>query len=308
MVTPFNDKHEFDLDEEFDYFQDFSPSNGLRDQVVELLDARDAECLRELLAAEPSPVSLEIDEYHEAITLLAEALASNTTVTSLSLMNQQQDESAREEARDQDGNLMRRIAEMLQRNSTLTKLLLPSNEVTDKSACPLAEVLKSNSTLKTLSLSNNDIKNEGAMQLAGMLRVNSTLTSLDLFCNYVKNKGAMQLADVLTVNSTLRFLSVAYSVIKPAGISAFAAALKINSTLRTLHLHKNLPDDESMDQVLAALQNNGSLTQLTLSTYQPESHPCLERNEYNVLAKEQTLFSMLLSIHHQILRDIDFED
>lgn len=306
MVTPFNDKQEFDLDEEFDYFQDVSPSNGLRDQVVELLDARDAEGLRELLAAKPNPVSLEFDEYHEATMLLTEVLASNTTVTSLSLMNQQleeQEERAREGA-EEDGNLICRIAEVLQSNTALKKLLLPSNEVTDKTACAVAEVLKSNSSLKTLSLSNNEIRNEGAMQLAGMLRVNSTLTSLDLFCNYVKNKGAMELADVLTVNSTLRFLSVAYSVIKPAGISAFAAALEVNSTLRTLHLHKNLPDDESIDLVLAALQNNGSLTQLTLSTYQPESHPCLERNLHNVLAKEQTLFSMLLSLVYPLS---DFE-
>ena len=81
------------------------------------------------------------------------------------------------------------IAEALANNTTLTTLLLNNNEITDTGAIALAEVLLLNQTLQTLSIKKNKIQKDGAMAFANALQENQTLYELNLDENPIGNEG-----------------------------------------------------------------------------------------------------------------------
>jgi len=94
-------------------------------------------------------------------------------------------------------NDLARIAEALKSNTSITRLFLNWNKLTDPSS--LAEVLKSNTTLTELELCGNQIKDLSS--LAKMLTINTTLTALDLSGNKIKDPSS--LAKALTTNTIL---------------------------------------------------------------------------------------------------------
>ena len=72
----------------------------------------------------------------------------------------------------------------------------------------LADALKVNTSLTVLYLGNNHIDNEGAASLADALKVNASLTELTLSSNNIGAEGAASLADALKVNASLTTLSL----------------------------------------------------------------------------------------------------
>jgi len=72
------------------------------------------------------------------------------------------------------------IGECLKVNSTLTKLTLDSNEITDIGSKVIGESLKINSTLLFLDLSRNQIDDKGAKSIADGLKINKTLQEIIL--------------------------------------------------------------------------------------------------------------------------------
>ncbi|KAG0345399.1 hypothetical protein BG005_001315, partial [Podila minutissima] len=115
---------------------------------------------------------------------LAEALKTNSTLTTLGLRNNSIGE-----------NGTRALAEALKTNSTLTTLGLRNNSIGENGTRALAEALKTNSTLTTLGLRNNSIGENGTQALAEALRTNSTLTTLDLENNLIGDKIAKELTE-----------------------------------------------------------------------------------------------------------------
>ncbi|KAF9536888.1 hypothetical protein EC957_009435 [Mortierella hygrophila] len=103
---------------------------------------------------------------------------------------------------------LRRLAETLKTDSTLTALDLKSNKIGDNGAVALPEALKANSALTTLNLGANSIGSDGAVALAEALKTNSTLTALDLYSNSIGDKGAVALSEALKANSTLTALDL----------------------------------------------------------------------------------------------------
>ncbi|KAG0050177.1 hypothetical protein BGZ83_005043 [Gryganskiella cystojenkinii] len=206
---------------------------------------------------------------------LAEALKTNSTLTTLNLSN------------NKIGDIeAQALAEALKTNSTLTTLTLLYNQIRDIGAQALAEALKTNNTLTVLELGGNDdgvstdmmgnrhvintikIGDLGALALAGLLKTNSTLTTLSLLNNEIRDTGAHSLVDALRTNRTLTDFTLKLSYIDRNGAVALAkalvAVLKINSTLTTLNLsHCNLGDLGA--QTLAGVfKTNSTLTKLSL--------------------------------------------
>ncbi|KAF8925408.1 hypothetical protein BGZ47_003281, partial [Haplosporangium gracile] len=66
-------------------------------------------------------------------------------------------------------------AEALKTNSTLTTLNLRNNSIGDNGAVALAEALKINSALTTFNLKINPIRDNGAQALTKALKSNSTV-------------------------------------------------------------------------------------------------------------------------------------
>ena len=111
------------------------------------------------------------------------------------------------------------VAQGLEKNPLLEKLILEDNEIGSKGAALLAGALAKNTVLRHLDLSHNHkakITNEGAAALAEMLKVNTALTELDLAWNYIKVDGGTALADALRVNSVLEVLTMDHNPLHAA--------------------------------------------------------------------------------------------
>jgi len=101
------------------------------------------------------------------------------------------------------------IAQELKKNDTGFKTLnLWNNCISDVGAVRLAEVLEKNSTISNLNLEYNHIGDKGAMRLAQALESNESLQELYLSNNYIGDTGAERLAQALNWNSGLRFVGI----------------------------------------------------------------------------------------------------
>ncbi|KAF9176758.1 hypothetical protein BGZ50_009716 [Haplosporangium sp. Z 11] len=185
--------------------------------------------------------------------LLADALKTNSTLTTLDLRNNSIGD-----------NGAQALSEALKINSTLTTLDLSANSIGDNGAVALSEAFKTNSTLITLDLSANSIGDNGAQMLSEALKTNLTLTTLNLRNNSIGPNGAQALSETLKSNSTLTALELQYNSIGDNGAQVLAEALKTNSTLTTWDLSANSIGDNGAQALFEALKTNSTLTTLNL--------------------------------------------
>lgn len=132
------------------------------------------------------------------------------------------------------------IAEALRCNTTLIKLDLRTNDLTDPSITLLMNVLTvARTNLKSLNLSDNRIGETAATSVGKMLETNDKLTHLWLETNQINDQG----------------------------VEAIATALqKSNRTLEQLYLSGNeLITDRRVTGLIRMLDENRALTQLELS-------------------------------------------
>ena len=126
-------------------------------------------------------------------------------------------------------------------NSTLCKLNLSSNNITDEGAKRLAEAIKVNRKLQKLNTSSNKITDEGAKRLAEAIQVSTTLQELNISSNKITDEGAKRLAEAIGVNRTLQELNISKNCISKEGVMKIVEACTINRTLHKLVCtHNNL--------------------------------------------------------------------
>lgn len=152
--------------------------------------------------------------------------------------------------------------------NTLTDLLLPGSDITDKHVVGIANFLKQSTTLRVLRLGSNRITKTGAAALAEALQHNSSLTLLNLGSNQLETEGVVSIADALRTNATcaLRVLWVDSNQVGPGAGVALADAIRVTKSLRELRMASNHIGDEGAAPIREALAVNTSLTQLTLSS------------------------------------------
>ncbi|XP_068734588.1 NLR family CARD domain-containing protein 3-like [Montipora capricornis] len=156
------------------------------------------------------------------------------------------------------------LAQAMEANSTVTKLLLPFNGIGDSGAAALAKAVEINSTLTELYLFGNGISDSGAAALAKAVEINSTLTGLHLSYNGIGDSGAATLAKAVEINSTLTKLGLPFNGIGALGAASLAKAVEINSTLTKLHLSDNGIGDTGAAALAKAVEINSTLTELYL--------------------------------------------
>ena len=190
----------------------------------------------------------------EGIFKLTEALKPNTTITTLHLSgNQIGDEGAS------------KLAEALKTNTTITTLWLSSNRIGDKGASNLAEALKINASITTLDLSDSQMGDEGVSRLAEALKINTAVTTLNLSTNGIGDEGASELAEALKTNTTLTTLGLSYNQIGKEGADRLSETLDTNTMITTLDLSGNQIWDEGASKLAEALKTNTTITTLYLS-------------------------------------------
>ena len=91
-----------------------------------------------------------------------------------------------------DDSGIQSIIDGLKTNSTLTKLHLANNNITDVQS--IGEGLKANNTLYALYLHNNNITDDSGIQsIIDVLKTNNTLRRLNLYINQLSDNMKSQL-------------------------------------------------------------------------------------------------------------------
>ncbi len=128
----------------------------------------------------------------------------------------------------------------LSKNSILQTLNLSYNRITDPGVYSLSQALLpiNYSSLKKLYLNKNGISNDGIQYLSDMLKTNQTLTELWLSSNEIGNEGVKQLADVLIYyNRTLEVLVLSFNIfITDLSIDYLLQMFELNQILKKLSI------------------------------------------------------------------------
>ena len=202
---------------------------------------------------------------------LSNFLKTNTTVKTISLCNS-----------SIDG--VTALAECLKYNTSLTELVLNSDEIGDDGAAALGQCLKHNTSLTTLELNSNKIGNVGATDLGECLKCNKSLTRLELSGNEIGNDGTAALGECLKHNTSLTTLILCSNKIGDVGATALGECLKHNTSLTTLILRSNKIGDVGATALGECLKHNTSLTTLNLNSNKigdVGAAALVERLEYN---------------------------
>jgi hypothetical protein len=138
------------------------------------------------------------------------------------------------------------LAEALKTNTSVTKINLYENEIGDSGAVALAVALKTNTSVTKIDLHENEIGDSGALLLANALKTNTSVTEIDLSGNEIGDSGAVALADALKTNASVTKIALYGNQIGDSGAVALADALKINTSVTEIEFWQNKigPDGE----------------------------------------------------------------
>lgn len=152
-----------------------------------------------------------------------------------------------------DGTTITNLAEALAVNTTLTSLNMRWNFVQAEGISILAPSLATNTALRTLNVARNFLGDEGVSTLTKALVDNTTLTSLALGSNQITSKGAKAVAKLLKKGSPLKILDMSENALQAPGFEVLAQAL-INSSVQAIDLsHCSIEDSpECLSELLAS--------------------------------------------------------
>ncbi|EGD83238.1 TKL protein kinase [Salpingoeca rosetta] len=122
---------------------------------------------------------------------LARALRTNSTLTSLTLFGPILSDAACA------------LAGALASNTSLRSLVILENELDEAGAWTLANAIKKNKSLHNVSLSNGTVGDAGAKAFAGVIAHNTSLQYLDLSNNGISGEGILDIVHALAWNTQL---------------------------------------------------------------------------------------------------------
>ena len=203
------------------------------------------------------------------VTFLADALKTNTTLTTLILSKTNVKQKA-----------CVALSSMLAVNKTLTTLDVSCNNIGDRGVKALFKFIRK-SSLTTLSIANNIITSAGANVLAEALRDDTTLTSIDISNNNFDTKGIRALLDSgLQYNRGLRKLSISNNGISLTGAIVLANFMETNNTIEELDVSSNNFNSEVIIAFMRMLLINKTLTNVNfnnISTFNNDAVKSMSR-------------------------------
>ena len=153
-------------------------------------------------------------------------------------------------------------------NKKCSELHLQTNTITSKGASTIALGLKNNTTLQKLWLDSNNISDIGVHSLAMILsETNSSLKMFGLNSNNITDEGAKHLAEMLKTNQTLTLLRLTHNSLTDCGVQYLTNALTHhNNILESIDLSSNkFLTDLSIDFLVQMIIRNQRLSTLSLS-------------------------------------------
>ncbi|XP_065900315.1 NLR family CARD domain-containing protein 3-like [Dysidea avara] len=157
-----------------------------------------------------------------------------------------------------------KIMKALQRVSTLVKLWIDNNNITEEATGSIAAALSHNVNVQEFVIGGNNIRTEGAMLIAKALRGNSELVRFCIDNNNITDKAAVEVAAVLSNNTALQELSIYENGFQSTGAVTIFKALHSMSSLIMLDISNNEIDDEASNDIAVVLHNNRGLQQVNI--------------------------------------------
>jgi Ran GTPase-activating protein (RanGAP) involved in mRNA processing and transport len=151
-------------------------------------------------------------------------------------------------------------------NPNIHYLSLCRSELECESMIGLADALTENSTLKRLDLQENYISNEGVGYLVNVLKRNTSIKMIDLSRNLINQAALNLLVNIFDTNFTIETLYLDYNRDLEDGnygIQALANALERNISLDSINLSDCLIGDAARS-IFEKLQFNTVVTEIDL--------------------------------------------
>ena len=156
------------------------------------------------------------------------------------------------------------ISDGLKCNRKLLDLNISQCQVSIEGAKVIAEAILVNTTLQKLDISHNNLSDDGVINISECLKSNRT-QDLDLSVNRITNRGAIRIAEAICVNTTLQRLSISHNNISDDGVIVISDSLKKNNSLKECYLSSNRITDKGAEKIAEAIQINTALQKLDVS-------------------------------------------
>ena len=158
-----------------------------------------------------------------------------------------------------------KIAKGLQKISSLTKLYIDHNNITDEAADDIAAAISCNIHLQELNLGGNDFRTSGIIVISRSLQKISFLAKLCIYHNYITDEAADDIAAAISCNIHLQELNLGGNDFRASGIIVISRSLQTISSLRILYINHNNITDEAADDIAAAISCNKNLQKFDIS-------------------------------------------
>ena len=137
-----------------------------------------------------------------------------------------------------------KVAKALKSISTLTKLYISNNSLSDETAGYVAAIIYSNTQLQEFDISKNNLQSIGIIKIAKALQKISTLMKLYINNNHnITDEAADDIAIALSCNNQLQELDISNNQFQLTGMMTIARTLQGISTLKKLYIsNKNISD------------------------------------------------------------------
>ena len=157
-----------------------------------------------------------------------------------------------------------KVAKSLRKISTLTKLFIDNNKITNEAAFYIADVISCNSHLQELDISSNSLQAQRATIILKKLQKISSLTTLYINNNTTTEEVADDIAAVVSCNP-MQVFDVSDNYLGTTGVTKVAKALQSVCTLTHLYISNNNIIDEATDDIAAAISCNPYLEEFDIS-------------------------------------------
>ena len=158
-----------------------------------------------------------------------------------------------------------KIAKSLQKISSLTKLFINDNNITDEAADDIAAAISCNAKLQEFNSSKNNLQKTGIIKIVKALRDISTLKKLCLSNISITDEVADDIAAAISC-ICLQELYLGSNNLQASDIIKIAKSLQKISSLTKLYINHNNITHEAANDIAAAISCNIHLQELNLAS------------------------------------------
>ena len=158
-----------------------------------------------------------------------------------------------------------KIAEGLHHISTLKKLYMSGNYITDKAADGIDITISHNYGLQEFDISENYLQAKGIMKIAKGLQNISMLTRLNISKNNITEEAADDIRLIVSHNAQLQQLNIGFNRLASNGIARIAVDLCKTVDLRALQIESNEICDKAVYSIAQAISFHAKLENFSCS-------------------------------------------